>query len=518
MDPPSLSISNDPHHPPQFTPYPSYSPSNSFVSGAAPPPNHPYFVPPPNPYTNHVYQPQPQPQPPFQAAQPPSQPSPNQSAYIEMICAAIAALNEPDGSSKMAISRYIERTYPGLTAAHGALLTHHLKSLKANGILTMVKKSYKLAVSSPPESVAVAAAAAAAGLEPPRSEIPMPFNNDRAPNDPVAVSGSGSASQPLKRGRGRPPKPKPEPQQQQAGDVQANVVQSNGQQSWEQQYQMALSVSQPISVSVSQPTGEVTESAKRGPGRPRKNGAGPIVQGSGMAGIMKRRGRPPGRRAAGRQRKPNSVPQILSVFPYGANGVRRRGRPRRVETSGNTTVAAAPAPAPAGGETVPVAPGMKRGRGRPPKIGGVINRLITKPKRGRGRPVGRPRKFAAGPVTATQDPAYGELKKKFDLFQEKAKEILNVLKAEVKSDNEAVVRAIQDLEGLTVVETVEPPQAMEEVQPEEAAPPTDAETQGETGGEAQGETKGVEQGQEREEGAAPAQIQTEAEAMQEALF
>jgi len=39
-----------------------------------------------------------------------------------------------------------------------------------------------------------------------------------------------------------------------------------------------------------------------------------------------------------------------------------------------------------------VAPGMKRGRGRPPKIGGVISRLIMKPKRGRGRPVGRPRK------------------------------------------------------------------------------------------------------------------------------
>lgn len=85
--------------------------------------------------------------------------------------------------------------------------------------------------------------------------------------------------------------------------------------------------------------------------------------------------------------------------------------------------------------------------------------------------------------------------------QEKAKEILNVLKAGVTSDNEAVVRAIQDLEGLTVVETVEP-QAMEEEQPEEAAPPpTEAETQGE------------EQGQERE-----GQTQTEAEAMQEALF
>lgn len=292
-----------------------------------------------------------------------------------MICAAIAALNEPDGSSKMAISRYMERSYPGLPSAHGALLTHHLKSLKSSGVLAMVKKSYKFAAASPPESVAVAAAAAAAGLEPPRSEI-LPSVNDQRLIDPVAVT--GSASQPQKRGRGRPPKPRseaPQQQQQQPSDVQpGGIVQSNGQPSWEQ-YQLANT----------KPTEEVTESAKRRPGRPRKNGAAPIVQASSVAVIMKRRGRPPGRRAAGRQRKPRSVSSTASVFPHVANGARRRGRPRRVDSSGTAV-------APAGGEIVAVAPGMKRGRGRPPKIGGVINRLITKPKRGRGRPVGRPRK------------------------------------------------------------------------------------------------------------------------------
>lgn len=299
-----------------------------------------------------------------------------------MICAAIAALNEPDGSSKMAISRYIERCHPGLTSAHAALLTHHLKTLKNSGVLTMVKKSYKIAGSStPPASVAVAAAAAAAaqGLDVPRSVI-LPSTNSTV-NDPMAVS----ASQPLKRGRGRPPKPKPEGQQQQPINAQPIQVQSNGQPIWQQQ-QVQLPVTVPV---------PVTESAKRGPGRPRKNGAAaaaaaaaaPIVQASVMAGIMKRRGRPPGRRAAGRQRKPKSVSATASVYPYVANGARRRGRPRRVvDPSSIVTVA------PVGGENVAaVAPGMKRGRGRPPKIGGVISRLM-KPKRGRGRPVGRPRK------------------------------------------------------------------------------------------------------------------------------
>ncbi|AEE76037.1 unnamed protein product [Arabidopsis thaliana] len=474
----------DPHHPPQFTPFPHFPTSNHHPLG-------------PNPYNNHVvFQPQPQtqtqiPQPQmFQLSPHVSMPHP---PYSEMICAAIAALNEPDGSSKMAISRYIERCYTGLTSAHAALLTHHLKTLKTSGVLSMVKKSYKIAGSStPPASVAVAAAAAAQGLDVPRSEILHSSNND-----PMA---SGSASQPLKRGRGRPPKPKPESQPQPLQQLPpTNQVQANGQPIWEQQQ-----VQSPVPV----PT-PVTESAKRGPGRPRKNGSAapataPIVQASVMAGIMKRRGRPPGRRAAGRQRKPKSVSSTASVYPYVANGARRRGRPRRVvDPSSIVSVA------PVGGENVAaVAPGMKRGRGRPPKIGGVISRLIMKPKRGRGRPVGRPRKIGTSVTTGTQDS--GELKKKFDIFQEKVKEIVKVLKDGVTSENQAVVQAIKDLEALTVTETVEP-QVMEEVQPEETAAPQ-TEAQQTEAAETQG---GQEEGQERE---GETQTQTEAEAMQEALF
>lgn len=107
--------------------------------------------------------------------------------------------------------------------------------------------------------------------------------------------------------------------------------------------------------------------------------------------------------------------------------------------------------------------------------------------------------------------------------QEKVKAIVNVLKAGVKTEDQAVIQAIQELEGLTVVETVEP-QLQEEVQPEETAPPqTDApaeaaETQVGEKDQGQGQESGggEEQGQEREGG--EAQTQTEAEAMQEALF
>lgn len=77
--------------------------------------------------------------------------------------------------------------------------------------------------------------------------------------------------------------------------------------------------------------------------------------------------------------------------------------------------------------------------------------------------------------------------------QAKAKDIVTVLKAEIGgSGNQAVVQAIQDLEGLT--ETTNEPQHMVEVQPEEEHAEPEPEGQG----------QGL--------------AQTEAEAMQEALF
>lgn len=297
-----------------------------------------------------------------------------------MICTAIAALNEPDGSSKQAISRYIERIYTGIPPAHGALLTHHLKTLKNSGILMMVKKSYKFAATPPPTSVAVAAAAAAAGLEPPRSDFTSNTVNENQPlPDPTAAAASSPQTQ--KRGRGRPPKAKP--------DVQSSdVVQTNGKPTWEQNQ---LPVSR-----LEQPQTQPQPPIKRPPGRPRKDGALPTVRASVSGGgeIVKRRGRPPSGRAAGRERKPTVVSAPVSVIPYVPNGgVRRRGRPKRVDAGASSV---APSPLPPNAESVgeEVAVGKRRGRGRPPKIGGVIRKAM-KPKRGfsrTGRPLGRPRK------------------------------------------------------------------------------------------------------------------------------
>ncbi|KAG7594587.1 hypothetical protein ISN45_Aa01g033330 [Arabidopsis thaliana x Arabidopsis arenosa] len=91
----------------------------------------------------------------------------------------------------------------------------------------------------------------------------------------------------------------------------------------------------------------------------------------------------------------------------------------------------------------------------------------------------------------------------FDVMQQaRAKDIVTVLKAEIGgTENQAVVQAIQDLEGTTgtTTETTNKPQHMEEVQlPDEEHPETEPEPVGQ--GQGQGQT------------------QTEAEAMQEALF
>ncbi|CAH8300185.1 unnamed protein product [Eruca vesicaria subsp. sativa] len=449
MDP-SLSASNDPRHPPPFTAFPNpfsvtqhpfySSPVNS--SPVAPPPNNnnnnnnQFFQPPP-PHSTWVHPP-----------------------YSEMICCAISALNEAEGSSKQAISRYIERTYTGIPPAHGALMTHHLKSLKSSGVLVMVKKSYKLAPS--PQTFVAA--------EPPRSDFPTNNSASQMPDlSPTSTS--------QKRGRGRPPKAKPD------------VVQTNGNSK-------ELAVSRPEQIQPLPPPQlqlqapqlqlQAQPLVKRPPGRPRKDGASPAVKAPVSVGaeIAKRRGRPPSGRAAGRERKPAVVSAPASVFPLVANGgggggVRRRGRPKRVDA------AAALPPKADGGVGSQVA--AKRGRGRPPKIGGVVRKPM-KPKRGyfrTGKPVGRPRKNAA---SRQQDIGYGELKKKFELFQEKAKEIVNVLKAEVGGiENQAVVQAIHALEELTAAttETTEEPWHMEEVQPDVQQPGNEQEPEGHGQGLAQ---------------------------------
>ena len=115
------------------------------------------------------------------------------------------------------------------------------------------------------------------------------------------------------------------------------------------------------------------------------------------------------------------------------------------------------------------------------------------------------------------------------MFQrEKAKEILDVLKAGIESNDFIAIssQAKQELEGLVPILTVEThgvgqvqpdaveeveARAVEEVQSEEAAAHTEAETQGEEHGQEVGE------GEQAQPHPQP-QPQTEAEAMQGALI
>lgn len=75
MDP-SLSVSNDPHHPPQFTAYPPFTNSNPFPT----PPNHPFFGGAPT-NNNHMFQ-SPPPPPPIPPA--PTHPSLGHPPYSDV--------------------------------------------------------------------------------------------------------------------------------------------------------------------------------------------------------------------------------------------------------------------------------------------------------------------------------------------------------------------------------------------------------------------------------------------------
>lgn len=281
-----------------------------------------------------------------------------------MIYAAIEALKEKNGSSKRAIAKYIEQAYNDLPPTHSALLTYHLQRLKNNGLLVMVKKSYKL----------------------PRSD------------------GSPSTAQ---RGRGRPPKLKPQPGQAQAltqpqPDLQMDPVPNASQN---------LQNAEPVWVALGL-ADEPAEVKKRGPGRPRKT---MVVEGVGLPGPVVRRGRPPGTGRSRLPKRPGRPPKPKSVMAI-SNGLKRRpGRPPKIQSKPTVIPFAAPAPtAPA----VPTAQGTApdatapivtpRRRGRPKKYGSVLpavgapSHAIARGRgRGRGRgvyrsstgrPVGRPKK------------------------------------------------------------------------------------------------------------------------------
>lgn len=272
--------------------------------------------------------------------------------FWQMIYSAIGALKERDGSSKRAIAKYIEQAYTGLPSTHSALLTNHLKRLKNNGLLVMVKKSYKL-----PKSHTSATAA-------PASTLPT----------------TGSP-----RGRGRPPKAKSNPNVDPIVQTTIQPILQPGVQP------IMLPTSQPVELAQGaagfvprgrgRPPGSKSKLvgnrlSKKSPGHPRKPKS--------VTGVLGPK-RSPGRPSKAEPKTmiipyatnvpvvgvvdQNSIPNVLAVTP------RPRGRPKK-----NAVLA---------GTTAGVAILSGKRRGRPPKVSG-----LNKIKNRTGRSVGRPRKVS----------------------------------------------------------------------------------------------------------------------------
>ncbi|KAK6127641.1 hypothetical protein DH2020_038620 [Rehmannia glutinosa] len=338
-----------------------------------------------------------------------------------MITAAITALNERNGSSKRAVAKYIESNYTGLPPTHSALLTHHLKRLKTNGQLTMVKNSYKL-----PRSAPAAVNGAANAVFP----------------DPASTG--------TKRRPGRPPKPKP-------GAIQVAVP----------------VFPPPINVNAAPevvPAAELQQNVAIGTGSVYV-AVGP-VNGAPVATPTRGRGRPP--KKVGVKRGPGRPPK--SGGPTGGSVARGRGRPKSVapaaqKSSGrprgrppkpiNVVEGLAPG-APVGGVAAApggVAPVTGKRRGRPPKAGGVAkkprNLNAVQPKKARrlsGKPLGRPKKNASVAVNRAPDSqllvAYLDLKAKLENLQARIKQTADLIKPSL--NNEAAINALQELELIAV--------------------------------------------------------------------
>lgn len=406
-------------------------------------------------------------------------PVPNHPPYAQMITEAITALKDRNGSSKRAIAKYIERVYSNsnLPSTHSALLTHHLKRLKDQGSVVMVKHSYKLA---------------------------------RSPVAPPPVNANGP-----KRRPGRPPKAKTgltSPPAQPGQAVQAapgvgsdgpftvpvSVPVTGPVPATESIFASLGLVDAPVPVPVSE--GPVPVPAvKKKPGRPRKVASGGV--GVGLQPIptlaKKSTGRP--RKVAAK----NAAPPGTGVFPVSqatqpisqplgqpvsqqinqpklkkdGTPMKPRGRPPRKNVQ---VLVQNPAPlsvAPSASATlVPnvyvgegvlaaaPAPAAKR-RGRPPR---TQNGPKT-PRKLSGKPLGRPKKISSS--AGVQGPsmqqllAFNEMRSKLDFFQLRIKQTIGVLKPALDSSTSATaLGALRELEELANLE-LGPPATVQGQQP-----------------------------------------------------
>ncbi|XP_031493023.1 HMG-Y-related protein A-like [Nymphaea colorata] len=257
-------------------------------------------------------------------------------SYPEMIMAAVRALDEPSGSSKAAISKYMAMNYPNVSSSNSTVLLHHLRLLKEGGSLVMDKHCYKL----PSESQ---------GSEP--NSAPVKRGRGRPPKPKIGVPTTG-----LPRPRGRPPKPK-------IGVPAVGPPRPRG---------------RPPKPKVGVPAS----------GSPRPRGRPPKPKiGVPAAGSPRPRGRPPKPKVGvlspvGPPRSRGRPPKKPKVGVEATGAPRPRGRPRKL----------------GGTASVPTG-GTPRPRGRPPKPKDPTKPSVSPSPKG-SRPRGRPPKAKPAEVPA----------------------------------------------------------------------------------------------------------------------
>lgn len=312
----------------------------------------------------------------------PSLPPPTLAQYPELILGAIEAVDDKNGANTEAISKHIESMYGELPAAHSTLLSHHLNRMKQTGELVIVKGNYlkpdptRTSIRGPGRPPREKISPAVDAASPPRKRgrpakavtsegdapatSPRPRGRPKSVNREPKLSPSGrprgrpakvvdpAALSILKRSRGRPAKSvdlaTPLPSQRR-GRPPKRIV-SSGTTSRSRGRPPKNVDSSGTNVS-SRPRGrppknvnaEAPSLSPRSRGRPPKNSVSETT-----VTLSRPRGRPP--KKIGNSESPVLLPKTNSPSLSGM----KRGRPKKMEKSGDEPS------------------GMKRGRGRPPKV------------------------------------------------------------------------------------------------------------------------------------------------------
>ncbi|XP_071691258.1 uncharacterized protein [Rutidosis leptorrhynchoides] len=355
--------------------------------------------------------------------------------YSEMIIGAIAGLKDKDGSSRQAIAKYIDKVYgaSNLPPTHANLLTQHLKRMKNEGQLIMVKHSYALPTTTTTNTTIETRSVP---FEPQSTLTVQDYN---VPD--TTSPGTFVADKPqVRRKPGRPPKPKHEfglqlpPPPTQIEPYQPQFEQQHQKEDLQSQTQTQTHLGQDdgaepmfgslglVDEGVPPPLPQSAEVVKRRRGRPFKNASKPgrpkVNSNNSVNGGGVKRGRR--KRIGGPVNVPFSTRTLRERPPKSAT---------RYQDGG-------------GGDADSRRP-ISRGRGRAPR-----NKF-------RSQSFGRPSQDESGTDIIVTDPqqlvAYQELKLKYEHLQSKTKQVVGVVRPYINPNYEAF-GALQELETLAGTE------------------------------------------------------------------